>query len=100
MRTPPKLSASQRQDALDKAARTRKARAEIKNRVKSGELSFTEVLDLAKSDSVAGKMRVRELIEAVPGVGKIPGTGSGSATADYAYGNLGRCAGATVGTNN
>ena len=71
MRTPPKLSASQRQDALDKAARSRKARAEIKNRVKSGELSFTEVLDLAKSDSVAGKMRVRELIEAVPGVGKI-----------------------------
>lgn len=71
MKNPPVLSVLQRQQALEKAALSRKKRAAIKIKLKNGELSFQDVLDLAKTDQIIAKMRVRELIESVPGVGKI-----------------------------
>jgi guanylate kinase len=46
-------------------------RAEVKAKVKVGEISVKEVLDLAKSDPVIAKMRISELLESLPGVGKI-----------------------------
>jgi guanylate kinase len=39
--------------------------------VKTGELSITDVLTMAKSDEAVAKMRVLELVESIAGVGKI-----------------------------
>lgn len=71
MSKPPLLTPEQRQEALRRASASRKARSLLKARVKSGELDVGQVLDIAASDSVIGKMRVTELLESLPGVGKI-----------------------------
>lgn len=71
MPVPPSLTPEQRAQALIKAARSRRARAEVKAKVKSGELGISDVLVLAKTDEPIAKMRVSELLESLPGVGKI-----------------------------
>lgn len=71
MRTPPQLTAEQRVAALAKASASRKRRAEVKNKIKNGELSIDDVLSLALTDEAIGKMRVKELLESLAGVGKI-----------------------------
>lgn len=71
MPVPPALTPEQRADALIKAAHSRRTRAEIKAKVKTGSLGVCDVLILAKSDPAVAKMRVSELLEALPGVGKI-----------------------------
>jgi guanylate kinase len=71
MASPPKLSAEQRSAALAKAAQSRKRRAEIKSKIKNGEYSIDTVLELAHTDQAIAKMRVRELLEALSGVGKV-----------------------------
>lgn len=71
MGSPPKLTAEQRSAALAKAAQSRKRRAEIKSKIKNGEYSIDTVLELAHTDEAIAKMRVRELLEALSGVGKV-----------------------------
>jgi guanylate kinase len=71
MPVPPALSPEQRAEALVKAAHCRRARADVKAKVKAGLLGISDVLILAKSDTAIAKMRVSELLEALPGVGKI-----------------------------
>jgi guanylate kinase len=71
MPVPPALSPEQRAEALVKAAHSRRARADVKAKVKAGLLGISDVLILAKSDTAIAKMRVSELLEALPGVGKI-----------------------------
>jgi guanylate kinase len=71
MGAPPQLTPEQRNAALLKAAQSRKRRAEIKIKIKNGEYSIDAVLELAQSDEAVAKMRVRELLEALSGVGKI-----------------------------
>jgi guanylate kinase len=71
MGTPPQLTAEQRVAALAKASASRKRRAEVKNQIKNGELSIDDVLSLALTDGAIGKMRVKELLESLAGVGKI-----------------------------
>lgn len=71
MSVPPALTPEQRADALVKAASFRRARAEVKAKVKTGELGISDVLILAKSEPAIAKMRVSELLEALAGVGKI-----------------------------
>jgi guanylate kinase len=71
MGLPPKLSDEQRQAALLKAAASRKRRAEVKIKIKNGEFSMDTVLEIAKTEDAIAKMRVRELLEALSGVGKI-----------------------------
>lgn len=71
MVAPPKLTPEQRGQALAKATASRKARAGIKAQVKSGELDVLDVLKLSKGDSAIAKMRVAELLESIPGVGRI-----------------------------
>ena len=73
MALPPALTPEERSAALEKAKVSRKRRAQVKNQVKSGELSMAEVLDLAKSDEIVAKMRVLELLESKSGVGKVRG---------------------------
>jgi hypothetical protein len=66
----PPLTPEQRAAALEKAAAARKARAEIKERLKRSGASITEVLTQGETDDVVGKMRVSAVLEAMPGVGK------------------------------
>lgn len=71
MGSPPQLTAQQRQAALDKAAQSRKRRSEIKAQIKTGSLTIDDVINLAQSDDAVAKMRVKELLESLSGVGKI-----------------------------
>jgi hypothetical protein len=66
----PPLTPEQRAAALEKAAAARKARAEIKERLKRSGASISEVLSQGETDDVVGKMRVSAVLEAMPGVGK------------------------------
>jgi len=67
----PSLTAEQRAAALEKAAIARRTRAQLKERLKRGGVSLTEVLTTGDGDEVIGKMRVSEVIESMPGVGKV-----------------------------
>ena len=67
----PSLTPEQRAAALEKAAAARKARAELKVRLKSSGTSLDEVLADGASDEIIGKMKVVAVIESMPGVGKV-----------------------------
>ena len=67
----PQLTEEQRAAALEKAAAARRARAELKDRLKRGGTTLGEVLKQSDSDEVLGKMKVSALLEAMPGVGKV-----------------------------
>ena len=67
----PTLSPEQRAAALEKAAENRKARAALKEQLKSGKTTLEEVLDRAESDDVAGKLRVLAALQSMPGIGKV-----------------------------
>lgn len=67
----PQLTEEQRAAALEKAAAARRARAELKDRLKRGGTTISEVLTQSDTDEVLGKMKVSALLEAMPGVGKV-----------------------------
>ena len=67
----PQLTEEQRAAALEKAAAARRARAELKDRLKRGGTTIGEVLKQSDTDEVLGKMKVSALLEAMPGVGKV-----------------------------
>ncbi len=66
----PSLTPEQRAAALEKAAEARKARAEVKNRLKQGGTTLPEVLAEGQKTDIVGKMKVSAVLEALPGVGK------------------------------
>ncbi len=66
----PTLTDEQRKAALAKAAEARKARAEIKQRLKAGTLTLQQMLE-QQGDEMTGKMKVSAVLEALPGVGKV-----------------------------
>ena len=66
----PELSPEQRAAALEKAAAARKARAELRERLKSKGATVGDVLKQGETDEVIGKMRVSAVLESLPGVGK------------------------------
>ena len=67
----PQLTDEQRAAALEKAAAARKARAELKERLKRGGTDLKAVLKEAESNEILGKMKVSALLEALPKVGKV-----------------------------
>ena len=67
----PELTTEQRRAALEKAAQVRRERAEVKNRIKNSGASLTEVLHDGQTNQIIGKMRVLDLLQAVPGLGKV-----------------------------
>jgi hypothetical protein len=67
----PPLTPDQRAAALEKAAKARKDRAEVKNNLKRGAITLPAVLKQGQSDDTVGKMKVSALLEAMPGVGKV-----------------------------
>lgn len=65
----PNLSEADRKKALEKAAQARQARAELRQKIKSGSMSFADVM--AKSDDpIIARMKVSTLLESLPGFGK------------------------------
>lgn len=65
----PNLTDEQRKAALKKAAEARQKRAELRAKIKAGEMSFAEVM--AKSDDpIVARMKVSTLLESLPGYGK------------------------------
>ncbi len=64
----PQLTDEQRKAALEKAAAARHARAELRDKIKKGDVSLEEVLD--SEDPIAARMKVSALIESLPGYGK------------------------------
>ena len=71
MGAPPQLTPEERARALAKAKLSRQVRAALKLRIKSMEISVAQVFDIATSDEAIAKMRVLELIESIPGMGKV-----------------------------
>ncbi|MGH9189081.1 MAG: integration host factor, actinobacterial type [Acidimicrobiales bacterium] len=71
MPLPPALSPEARQAALEKAAAARRQRAELKDKLKMGSLSLKELIDASKLDEVVAKMKVLNVLESLPGVGKV-----------------------------
>lgn len=67
----PELSSQDREAAVAAAIAARRHRAEIKAAVAAGDMSFTEVLDGSPDDAALAKMRVVDLLEAVPGMGPV-----------------------------
>ena len=67
----PPLTPEQRAAALEKAAKARKDRGEVKNNLKRGSTTLPAVLKQGQSDDTIGKMKVSALLEAMPGVGKV-----------------------------
>jgi acetolactate synthase small subunit len=67
----PQLTPEQRQAALDKAAASRRERAEVKNRLKNSGASIIEVIREGQINEVVGKMKVIDLLQAMPGLGKV-----------------------------
>lgn len=59
---------------LEKAARVRKARAELKASLKAGSTSLPDVIREGAADDVIGKIKVLALLESMPGVGKVRAT--------------------------
>jgi signal recognition particle GTPase len=71
MPLPPQLTEEQRTAALAKAAEARRARAELKEKLKMGSLTLKELLDQVEGDDIIGKMKVVAVLESLPGVGKV-----------------------------
>ena len=69
MPQPPQISDEARAAALEKAAAARRARAEIKEKLKVGSVTLAELLD--QGDESVQKMKVLAVLESLPGLGKV-----------------------------
>jgi len=67
----PQLTDEQRRAALVMAAEARRVRAEIKELLKMGTLSLSELLDRSDNDRILAKMKVLSVLEALPKLGKV-----------------------------
>ena len=67
----PILTPEQRQAALEKAAQARQLRAEVKNRLKNSGASLAEVLEQSRVNEIIAKLKVKDLLQSLPGVGKV-----------------------------
>lgn len=53
----PDLTPQQRAQALEKATRARRRRAEVKDALKSRKITLSEVIDMAATDDAIAKMK-------------------------------------------
>jgi DNA uptake protein ComE-like DNA-binding protein len=65
----PNLTPEDRKKALEKAAKARQARAELRQKIKSGKTSFADVMKKS-DDPIVARMKVATLLESLPGFGK------------------------------
>jgi guanylate kinase len=71
MSRPPHMSLEDRRKALEISKESRRERAKYKSLVNSGEISLNDFLVLADSNSILARMRVKDLLESIPGYGKV-----------------------------
>jgi guanylate kinase len=71
MALPPKLTPAEQARALEIAKLARQERAAMKAELRKGSLSFAQFLSASDINPVLAKMRVVELLESLPGYGKI-----------------------------
>ena len=67
----PESTPEQRQAALEKAAATRRLRAELKQLLKTGTLTLPKLFERADADEMVAGMKVYSLVASLPGVGKV-----------------------------
>ena len=67
----PELGPEERRAALAKAAEARRIRAELKQMLKAGEVSIGQVLERSGSADALAKMKVCDVIEAMPAYGPV-----------------------------
>lgn len=65
----PQLTSEQLQAARQAATQARRARADFKTKVRSGELSLAQALDVASENDVLAHIKVVDLLKALPRVG-------------------------------
>lgn len=65
----PPLSDEQLRQAREAATAARRRRAEVKDRLRSGEVSLSDVIDLAESDDVVAHTKVVDVLKCLPRVG-------------------------------
>jgi hypothetical protein len=71
-KTPPKLTAKEREAALAAAAKARKARAHMKEQLAAGNFNLADVFRLADEGSkVVTKTKVKAVLVALPKVGNV-----------------------------
>lgn len=68
---PPKLTQEQREAALAKAGEARRIRAEIKELLKMGSITFDELLERAETDQYVAGMKIAAVLPSLPGMGKV-----------------------------
>ncbi|NNF63718.1 MAG: integration host factor [Acidimicrobiia bacterium] len=68
---PPKLTDAQRAAALAKAAEARKVRAEMKELLRTGSLTLSEVFERAETDEIVAGTKINAVLVSLPGLGKI-----------------------------
>lgn len=66
----PKITPEDRAKALAKAQEVRKKRAALREEMKAGKLAMKDVID-RKGDDIVGGMRVKYVLESMPGIGKV-----------------------------
>lgn len=67
----PSLSQQQRVHATATATAARRSRAAAKRRLKQGDATVEEVIADASHDPAIAKLKVRELLESMPGIGEV-----------------------------
>ena len=67
----PEMTDEQRAAALARAGEAKRIRAEIKHLLKTGSLTFSDVLDRAADDSLVANTKVKVIIASMPGMGKV-----------------------------
>ncbi|MEA4943127.1 MAG: integration host factor, actinobacterial type [Propionicimonas sp.] len=68
--TIPQLTTEQLEAARAAATMARRQRAELKNKVRDGELSLAQALDAASQDDVLAHVKVVDLLKSLPRVGE------------------------------
>jgi len=71
MPLPPSLTPEQRRAALAKAAAARRQRAEVKERLKAGEMTLEQLFRQAGDDGTLAKLKVLSMLESMPQTGKV-----------------------------
>lgn len=67
----PEMTDDQRAAALARAGEARRLRAEMKQLLKTGSLSFSDVLDRADDDDLIAGTKIKAVIVSMPHMGKV-----------------------------
>ncbi|NND84113.1 MAG: integration host factor [Acidimicrobiia bacterium] len=67
----PASTPEQRAAALAKAAASRRIRAEMKQLLKTGSLSLSDLFERAEADDMVAGMKIAAVLPSMPGMGKV-----------------------------